>query len=276
LLRAACRRSLDDQTAVWGRRRRLLGLRRVVRAQLRDKLTDFYVDKRMWYRNAGANLGRLRVIGVPHQQVPALHDPLSCFQTAYKALSGTLARDNEALHAVSLLASGVRDVVDTYGDLFDQKTSPGIDLRVQAAALAAVLAQILARASEVGADPRTVVVHGARTLTAMNNRATESGQPLGVASWVTGEMDRLKAIGGRVVWSFADPRQVLAAAEITDLVGADYSLLSGLSESTLSAYAEMVGADPWPALVRLSAGANPEQVTVLKRGQSVVCFEPML
>jgi hypothetical protein len=53
----------------------------IVRAQLRDKLTDFYVDKRMWYRNAGANLGRLRVIGVPHQQVPTLHDLLSYFQT---------------------------------------------------------------------------------------------------------------------------------------------------------------------------------------------------
>ncbi|MDR2373898.1 MAG: hypothetical protein LBD77_07335 [Bifidobacteriaceae bacterium] len=96
----------------------------IVRAQLRDKLTDFYVDKRMWYRNAGANLGRLRVIGVPHEQVPTLHDLLSYFQTAYKTLSSSMARDNEALHAVSLLASGIRDAVDTYGDLFDQKTSP--------------------------------------------------------------------------------------------------------------------------------------------------------
>jgi hypothetical protein len=44
----------------------------------------------------------------------------------------------------------------------------------------------------------------------------------------------------------------------------------------LSAYAELVDADPSPALVRLSTGANSEQVTVLKRGQSVVCFEPIL
>jgi hypothetical protein len=109
----------------------------------------------------------------------------------------------------------------------------------------------------------------------MNDQATESGQPLGVASWVTGEMDRLKAIGGRVVWSFADPRQVLAAADIVDLVGADYTLLSRLSETTLAAYAELVDADSSPALVRLSTGANSEHVTVLKRGQSVVCFEPM-
>jgi hypothetical protein len=266
-----------------------------VRAQLRDKLTDFYVDRRMWHRNAGANLKRLRVIGLPHEQVPTLHDLLSYFQTAYTKLSSTMARDNEALHAVSLLASGIRDVVDTYGDLFDQKTSPGVDLpgesladvydlagleprgwRVQAAALAAVLAQVLARASEPGADPRTIVIHGAHMVTTMNDQAVESGAPYSVAGWVTGELDKLKAIGGRVVWSFADPRQVLAAAEIVDLVGADYTLLSGLSETTLSAYAEIVDADPSPALVRLSTGANSEHVTVLKRGQSVVCFEPTL
>jgi hypothetical protein len=220
---------------------------------------------------------------------------LSYFQTAYKTLASTMARDNEALHAVSLLASGIRDVVDTYGDLFDQKTSPGIDLapsaladvydlsgleprgwRTQAAALAAVLAQVLARANEPGADPRCLVIHGAGMFTNINNQAVESGAPLSVAGWMVGELDRLKAIGGKVIWSFDSPREVLAAAEIIDLVGADYTLLSGLSETTLSDYAKIVDADPSPALVRLSTGANSEQVTVLKRGGSVVCFESML
>jgi hypothetical protein len=266
----------------------------IVRAQLRDKLTDFYVDRRMWYRNAGANLGRLRILDLPHEQVPTLHDLLSYFQTAYRALSGTMARDNEALHAVSLLASGVRDVVDTYGDLFDQKTSPAIDLgsnpladvydlsgleprgwRVQAAALAAVLAQVLARAAQAGAEPRVVVVHGAGMLAAMSDAANQSGAPLSVAGWVVGELDRLKAIGGKIIWSFNSPREVLAAADIIDLVGADYTLLSGLSETTLAAYAEIVDADPSPPLVKLSTGANSENVTVLKRGRSVVCFEPL-
>jgi hypothetical protein len=267
----------------------------IVRAQLRDKLTDFYVDKRMWHRNAGSNMERLRILGLPHAQVPVLHDLLSYFRTAYKALSGALARDDEALHAVSLLASGVRDAVDTYGDLFDQKTSHGIDLnascladvydlstleprgwRVQATALAAVLAQVLARASAPGADARTVVIHGAGTLTNMENQAVESGAPLSVAGWATSELDRLKAISGKIIWSFNTPREVLAAADAIDLVGADYTLMSGLSESTLSAYAEIVDADPSPPLVKLSTGANSDHVTVLKRGPSVVCFEPML
>jgi hypothetical protein len=266
-----------------------------VRAQLRDKLTQFYVDKKMWYRNAKTNLDRLRLLGLPHGDIPVLHDLLSYFQTAYKALSGTLARDNEALHAVSLLASGVRDVVDTYGDLFDQPTSPEIDLptnhladvydlstvkergwQVQAAMLSAVLAQVLARAAEPGADPRTVIIHGAHMVTDINSQAIEADQPQPVAEWIAGELDRLKTLGGKVVWSFDNPREVLAAANIVDLVGADYTLLAGLSETTLSEYAKIVDADPSPAMVKLSTGANSEHVTALKRGQSVVCFEPMV
>ncbi|GAB2472369.1 hypothetical protein [Xylanimonas ulmi] len=186
------------------------------------------------------------------------------------------------LLAHSPVSSGA-DSIDLVAS--DKTTRMENAVREQAGELLATDAgrgQVLARAAESGADPRTVVVHGAHLQTAMDAAATTSGAPLGVADWVRSELTKLRALrapraprgpGGRVTWAFDNPRQVLDAADIIDLVGADHVLLTGLTETTLEAFATVVDANPSPALRRLSTGANSEHVTALKRGSSVVCFE---
>ena len=57
----------------------------------------------MWYENAKNNRDRLRVVGIPHGDVPKLELFSTYLQTAHKAAVMSGARDEEELHALKIL-----------------------------------------------------------------------------------------------------------------------------------------------------------------------------
>ena len=51
----------------------------------------------MWYLNAKENWNKLRIVGIPHDEVPKLEMFCSYLDTEYKAMVNRSARDNEKL-----------------------------------------------------------------------------------------------------------------------------------------------------------------------------------
>ncbi len=101
--------------------------RSIIRGSLREVATQFYVDNKMWHENAQNNRERLRVVNIPHAEVPKLEMFVSYLDMNKKALENRTARNDETLHALSVLSSTFHDLLSSNGDLFNTTTSGVID-----------------------------------------------------------------------------------------------------------------------------------------------------
>ena len=62
-------------------------------------------------------------MGVPHDQVPQLKLFVTYLDQRYKALTGKANRDDEMVHAYSVLASVFKSMLSANGDLFNVITN---------------------------------------------------------------------------------------------------------------------------------------------------------
>ncbi len=98
-----------------------------IKAALQKSLNDFYVEKRMWAKNAQKNRGSLRLVGIPHKQVPRLPEFLAYLDMEYTAQVNTRNKDPEVMNDYGFLQAVFRDMLDSNGDLFNTLTSTKID-----------------------------------------------------------------------------------------------------------------------------------------------------
>ena len=101
--------------------------RSIIRGSLEEVATKFYIDRRMWHENAKLHREALRVVGIPHAEVPRLQEFVSYLETGYKQQAMTDAKDNEKLHAMNVLRLVFRNMLSNNGDLFNTITSDTID-----------------------------------------------------------------------------------------------------------------------------------------------------
>lgn len=101
--------------------------RSVIRGSLEDIATKFYIEQKMWFENAKDNRERLRVVNIPHNEVPKLETFVSYLDMEYKAITNRTARDEEKVHALSVLSTIFKNLLSNNGDLFNTSTNPTID-----------------------------------------------------------------------------------------------------------------------------------------------------
>ena len=252
--------------------------RSIVRNQLREILTQFYVDKNMWHFDARSHRDRLRLVGLDHAQVPVLRDLVSYFDTEYKKLATAKARDEEALHAVSVLRGVFNDMLNTHGNLFDRPTAAGFDLRGSSpraiydlsalyrhgqGVMMAQLVNVVATAVADLGYGDVLVLHGCERI-----------DDPGVKKYLTRVVDDLRTRGGRAVWLYRDPATMLADADTNRFETADWTLLGGMTALELEQYQTRLGATMPPDLVKLVEGAADR--VQLRRGHVNVVFIPDL
>lgn len=248
--------------------------RSIIRGSLKETLTTFYIDKGMWARNAKVNRDRLRLVDLDHTHVPRLQDLVSYFDTKYKELSNSTARDDEALHAYSVLRLVFKDLLDNNGDLFNTHTNEEVDGIVQARRVLYDYSKLLRRGKGVAMAQLvntigfavdslglgdTVIIHGAEYI------------DKGVKEYIITQFERLFARGGRVAYLYNDIDKMLADASFNRFDRADWTILGPMSESTVAAYQKQLAQDIPPDLEQLvtSKGHN---LAYLRRGVTNVVF----
>ena len=185
--------------------------RSIIRGSLEEIATDFYIDNRMWYANAASNLDKLRIVGIPHNQVPKLEMFCSYLDMAYKSMVNKSARDNEKLHALSVLSITFKNLLSNNGDLFNTITSSAVDgattgrrviydfSRLMQRGIGIAMAQlvnIIAFATNSLRMGDTVFIHGA-------DKIDDSVKP-----YIDIQFERLFDLGGRVVYLRSEERRV--------------------------------------------------------------------
>lgn len=249
--------------------------RSIIRASLKDTLTQFYVDQDMWVRNAKHNVDRLRLVGIPHDQVPQLKLFVTYLDQRYKALTGKANRDDELLHAYSVLSAVFKDMLDANGDLFNVVTKDAIDGAQHARRVIydfsslinrgkgvamAQLVNVLAFAASALGEGDTLIVHGAELI------------DKGVKPYVTDQFERLYRRNARVALCYNGVKAMLDDSEFNHFDEADWTALGAMSDALVPVYekklAKRIPVDMTKVITRRGEG-----LTFLRRGTVNVVFK---
>lgn len=246
----------------------------IIRGALEDTATDFYVEQGMWKHNAKEQRHRLRVVGIPHDQVPRLQLFVSYLETAHKALLASARVDPDQLRAYNVLRSIASTMLSTNGDLFNNHTASAIDgvrdsrrvvydfsqlmRRGRGVAMAQLVNIVAFAVGNLGVGD-TVIVHGAERI---DDR---------VKDYLREQFDRMHERGGRLVLSYDDVDKMLEDSRFNKFDAADYTLFGSMRDRTVAEYQKQLHQRIPPDLAQLITRKDGN-LTYLRRGVSNVVF----
>lgn len=210
-----------------------------IKGALQEVLNDFYVDKRMWSRNAQERRDALRLVGIPHNQVPKLPEFQAYLDMEYNAQVQARNKDPEVMNAYGFLRTAFRDMMDSNGDLFNTTTSTKIDRAAVSNRVVYDFSSLLKRSRGVMmaqfinalgfavgnlSQGDVVILHGAEQL------APE------IKQYVRDQFDQLNDNGVRVVYIYNSVERMLSDRAFNQFESADYTLLGGMTKATIAEY----------------------------------------
>lgn len=250
--------------------------RSVIRGSLEDIATNFYIDQGMWRENAGQHRDRLRVVGIPHKDVPRLQLFVSYLDMEYKALDAAEnSRDTEKLHALSVLSTTFRNLLSNNGDLFNQTTNDVIDsvrggrriiydfsdlMRRGRGVAMAQLVNVIDFAIAQLNEHDLVIVHGAEAI-----------DP-GVMGYVEDQFEKLYRRGGRAAFLYNSVESMISTVNFNHFDKADYTLVGNMSDNVVRAYQEALGQRIPEDLQRLVTSKS-SAIMYIRRGFDNVVFQ---
>jgi hypothetical protein len=249
--------------------------RSIIRGSLEEIATQFYIDNRMWYDNATENQHRLRVVDIPHNQVPKLEMFVSYLDTAHKKALAAATRDEEKIHALGILRATFRTMLTANGDLFNTTTTSTIDgakkgrrviydfsklrARGNGVAMAQLVNVIGFAINNIGKND-TIIFHG-------TERIADRVKP-----YISDQLDMLHVRGGRAVFLFNNIEKMLDDRSFSAFDKADYTVFGTMSPNQITEYQEKLGRTIPNDLVNLVSRKN-ERLAFLRRGFTNVVFE---
>lgn len=249
----------------------------IVTGQLSKVLTQFYIDQGMWVDNAKEHRDRLRLVGLPHGEVPLLHVFRNYIDSAYATANRKGERQfSEALGELSMVFG---NLLDANSDLFDQITDDRIDhvndsrrvvysfsgLNRRSPGIAmAQLINVVNFAVESLGKGDSVVIHGADAISDME-----------VQEFLLAQFGRLRQRGGRVVFSYDSVETMLNNSSFNRFDKADYTVLGPMGDATVMEYqAQLQQVIPRDMVRQITARDSGR--SYLRRGATNVIFRTNL
>lgn len=249
--------------------------RSIIRGSLEQIATKFYVDRNMWQVNAKENRDRIRIVGIPHKEVPRLQEFVTYLSTSVKALQNSGVNDSEQLHALKVLYLTFNNMLSNNGDLFNTITSDVVDeakrgqrvlydfgglmRRGRGVAMAQLVNVIGFAIGNLGAGD-VVIFHGANLI------------DTNVKDYLDHQLNHLFEKGGRVIYSYDNVDKMLDDKAFCHFEKADYTIFGNMTETTIDTYQSLIGQDIPPDLARLITNKS-ESVCYIRRGFDNVVFK---
>lgn len=246
----------------------------IIRSSLEQIATDFYIDQGMWAHNAKEQRHRLRVVGIPHNQVPRLQLFVSYVDMAHKRLMASDKNDPDQLRALNLLQGIGQTMLSTNGDLFNNYTATAIDgvrdsrrvvydfsrlMRRGKGVAMAQLVNIIGFAVGQLSLGDTVIIHGTEQI---DDR---------VQTYISEQFEHLFERGGRVVYSYNNVDKMLADSDFNKFDAADYTVFGSMREKTVAEYQRQLHQQIPPDLSQLIT-MRGENLSYLRRDRTNVVF----
>ena len=246
----------------------------IIRGELEAMATQFYVDQGMWQANAKNQRHRLRIVNIPHTQVPRLQMFVSYLDMAHKRLVNSSKNDPDQLRAYNVLKTVAANMLSTNGDLFNNFTASAVDgvrdakrvvydfsrlIRRGKGIAMAQLVNIVGFAIGKLGEGDTVIIHGAEQI---DDR---------VKGYIEQQFEHLFHRGGRVVFSYNDIDKMLEDDKFNKFDVADYTILGSMRDRTVKDYQERLHQQIPRDLANLVTRRG-ENLSYLRRGVTNVVF----
>lgn len=229
--------------------------RAIIQGSLRDVLVEFYIGKGMWYEDAQNNRSRIRLVGLPHSELPRLPEFKAYLDMRYKAeLNKGVSGDKEQIHAYNVLRQVFGSMLSNNGDLFNTYTSKIVDRAIQSQRVIYDFSSLIQRGRGVmmaqfinalgfsvgnlGAGD-VVLLHGADQLAP------------GIQDYVREQFNLLNEHGVRVVYIYSSIEKMIDQRDFNQYDQADYTILGPMTETVVKKYEESLAQNVPIALKQL-------------------------
>lgn len=249
--------------------------RSVIRGSLEEIATQFYIDRRMWRANAKDHREDLRIVNIPHAEIPRLQEFVSYLETEYKKQTVSEAQDPEKTHAMSVLLLTFRNLLSNNGDLFNMVTSDAIDSAVNGQRVLYDFNGLMRRGKGVAMAQLVNVIGFAVGTLGLGDVVIFHGANLiddGVKPYIDSQLAHLFARGGRVIYSYDDTDAMLADKAFCRFDKADFTIFGNLTETAVAEYQKELGQAIPPDLSRLITSKS-DMVCYIRRGFDNVVFK---
>ena len=249
--------------------------RSIIRNTLSSVLEKYYIDKRMWYPDAKNNRDKLRIVGIPHEEVPKLSTFVSYLETEYKAMVNRSAKDQKQLNALNILRGTFKSMLDNNGDLFNTTTNSVIDNAVNGRRVIYDFSGLSQRGHGLAMAQLVNVIGYATSSLGINDllviHGTENIKE-GVKDYLTTKFDALYERGCRIAFLFNKVETALDNAAFVDFDKSDYIILGNMSSNTSKRYQSTLGRSIPNDLDKLITSTS-ESVAYIRRGFDNVVFK---
>jgi len=248
--------------------------RSIIRGELEKTATRFYVDRNMWALNAKENRSRLRIVDIPHRDVPQLQVFVTYLDTQYKALANGSTSDQGMIQAYSILSSVFTNLLNNNGDLFNTHTSDRIDGVRNARRVIYDFSKLMRRGKGIAMAQLVNIVSFAVGNLGLNDTLVIHGVEhidKGVKPYIQSQLDQLFARGGRVAYVYTDVDKMLADIDFNRFDAADYTLLGPMRDATVAEYQRRLHQNIPPDLEGLVTRRG-DNLSYLRRGVTNVVF----
>ena len=248
--------------------------RSIIRAELEKTATRFYVDQNMWAFNAKENRDRLRIVDIPHRDVPRLQLFATYLDTQYKSLANGSTSDQGMIQAYSILSSVFHNLLNNNGDLFNTHTSDSIDGVRDSRRVIYDFSRLMRRGKGIAMAQLVNIVSFAVGNLGLNDTLLIHGVEHidgAVKPYIQNQLDHLFARGGRVAFVYNDVDKMLDDSKFNRFDAADYTVLGPMRDATVVEYQRQLAQDIPPDLEGLVTRRG-ENLSYLRRGVTNVVF----
>lgn len=253
--------------------------RTIIRGSLDEVLTRFYIDSRMWIANAQFNRDKIRLVGIPHNQVPRLEQLVMNLDQKHKALMAASVVDEEQVHAYGILKSIFRSMLTGNGDLFNTVTSDVFDTVTEKTRVIYDFSELLQRGKGIAMAQMINVVTYALSGLGKNDVAIFHGcdniDSDDVKAFLRREFDFLYKRGGRTCLLYDDVSAYMRDLDFNQAIRADYTITSTMSPADADLYEQMFGIKI-PNSLKALITAPRSTTNYLHRGVDNIVFNPDL
>lgn len=251
-----------------------------IRGELKEKLNEFYVDLRMWDRNAKENFNRLRIVGIPHNDVPRLQMFINYLTSEIDNHMRTTSNDPEKLSIYRTLKGIFNDMLENNGDLFNTYTNDSIDgvndaqrviydfsslMRRGSGIAMAQLANVVGFATSSLEKGDVLIIHGVDEI----EGGVEEGS---MKHFLLTQVKYLINRGARVVYLYNDIDAMLDDFRFNKFNVADYTIMGALNPSSVDVYQELMN-QVIPPDLRTFLSTGGQGYSYLRRGFANLIFK---
>lgn len=242
---------------------------------LERELSYFYIRERMWVQNAKENRKDLRIVNLPHNEVPTLNKFVPYLNEHFSSLLTAHVQDTEELKDIRRIKDIFNSLLRNNSDLFDTVTSSGVDeastaprvvydfsslmLRGKGIAMAQFV-NALSFATRSLKDGDVVVLHGAELI------------DKGVRDYVKESFSRLKKNRVRIAYLYDDVEAMLSDTELNRMTYADWVLTGRMPKASLKLYEKILDTKV-PQSLATAITMEGDKNYYLRRGLDNIIFE---